>query len=118
LKNNFENLQLIELAKKVNVQTGTPTRSVGSNNPNNYEPGQPSNPFRTNPIHKNKHTANFQNKRRPPMKTNTIHEEFKQKNPFLLELLPMWGYFLNIDCVTDKIAVLDTWRNSIILSLM
>ena len=100
------------------MQAGTPTESVGSNNPNNYETGEPSNPFRTNPIHKNKYTANFQNKRRPPMKMNTINEEFKPKNPFLLEPVPTWGYFLNIDCVIDKRAALDTYRSSLILSLM
>ena len=52
------------------------------------------------------------------MKMNTINEEFKQKNSFLLEPVPTWGYFLNIDCVTDKRAALDTWRSSLILSLM
>ena len=119
LLNDFENLQLTKLVKQVNIQSGTPTGSVGSTNPNNYKIGEPSNPFRTNPIHKNKHTANFQNKRRPPIRKSTINEEFKQKkNPLSLEPVPAWEYFLKINYVTDKRAALDTWRNSIILSLM
>ena len=44
------------------MQAGTPTGSVGSNNPNNFETGEPSNPFQN--IHKNKHTDNFKNKRK------------------------------------------------------
>ena len=92
LLNDFENLQLTELVKQVNMQVGTPTGSVGSNNLNNYETGEPSNPFGTNPIHKNKHTANFQNKKRHPTRMNTVNEEFKPKNPLLLEPVPAWGY--------------------------
>ena len=94
LLNDFENLQLTELIKQVNMQAGTPTGSVGSNNPNNYETGEPSNPFRTQPIHKNKHTANFQNKRRHPIRRSTINEEFKQKNSFLLEPVPALVWIL------------------------
>ena len=112
LLNDFENRQLTELIKQVNMQEGTPTGSVGSNNPNNYETGEPSNPFRTQSTHKNKHTANFQNKRGPPIRRGTINEEFKQKNHFLLELVPAWEYFLNINYVTDKRASLNTWRSS------
>ena len=65
-----------------------------------------------------KDTDNFQNKRRPPMRMSTINEEFKLKNPLLLEPVPAWGYVLIIDCVTDKRTALDTWRNAIILSLI
>jgi len=118
LLNDFENLKLTELVKQVNMQSGTPTGSVGSNNPNNYKTGEPSNPFRNNPTRKNKHMDNFQNKRRPPMRISTINEEFKLKNPLVLEPVLAWDYILNIDCVTDKKAALDTWRNSIILSLI
>ena len=114
LLNDFENLQLTELVKQVNIQAGTLTESVGSNNLNNYETGEPSNPFRSNTIYKNKHTVNFQNKKRHPTKMNTINEEFKPKNPFLLEPVPALGYFLNIDCVTDKRAALDTYRSLLI----
>ena len=108
LLNDFENLQFTELVKQVNMQAGTPTGSIGSNNPNNYETGESSNPLKINLIHKNKYTANFQNKRIPPIRKSTINEEFKQKNPFFLESVPAWRYFLNIDCVTDKRAALDT----------
>ena len=67
LLNGLENLQLTELVKQVNMQAGTSTGSVRSNNPNNYEIWEPSNPIRTQSTHKNKHTTNFQNKRRPPI---------------------------------------------------
>jgi len=71
------------------MQAGILAGSVGSNNPNNYETGEPSNPFRTNPIRKNKH-IDFQNKRRPPYKRmSSINEEFKQKKkPLLSEPVP------------------------------
>ena len=84
LLNNFANLQLTELVKQVKMQTETPTRSIGSNNLNNYETREPSNPFRNNPTQKKKHTDNFQNKRRPPIRMSTINEEFKLQNPLLL----------------------------------
>ena len=84
LLNDFENLQLIEFVKQVNMQIGTTTGSVGRNNPNNYETGEPSNPFRNNPTRKKKHTDNFQNKKRPPIRMSTINEEFKLQNPLLL----------------------------------
>ena len=47
LLNDFENLQMTELVKQVNMQAGTPTGSVRSNNPNNFETGETSNPFQT-----------------------------------------------------------------------
>jgi len=118
LLNNFENLQLTKLVKQVNMQTGTPTGSVGNNNLNNYEIEETSNPFRNNPIRKNKHTENFQNKRRHPIRMNTINEEFKLKSPLQLEPVPIWGYMLNLECVTNKRATMDNWSYSIILSLM
>ena len=93
LLNDFENLQLTELVNQVNMQSGTPTESLGSNNPNNYETEEPSNPFRNNPIRKNKHTDNFQNKSKPPKRMTTINEEFKLKNSLLLEPVPAWGFF-------------------------
>ena len=90
LLNDFENLQLTELVKQVNMQSGIPTENVGSNNPNNYETGEHSNPFRNNPTRKNKHTGNFQNKRRPPMRRCTINEEFKLKKPFTFRTVLAW----------------------------
>ena len=29
-------------------------------------------------------------------------KNLNKKNPVLLELVPTWGYVLNLDCVTDK----------------
>ena len=95
------------------MQAGTPTGSVGSNNPNNFERGEPSNPFQNN--HKNKHTENF---KRKFSKKSTINDEFKPKNPLQLEPVPAWGYILNLDCLTDKRATIDNWGYSIILSLL
>ena len=46
--NDFENFQLMEIVKQVNMQSEVPTGSVGSNNPTNYEQGETSNLFRKN----------------------------------------------------------------------
>ena len=48
LLKDFEELQIREIVKQVNTNTGAPTGSVGSNfvNPDNYERGEPSNPTR------------------------------------------------------------------------
>ena len=116
LLNDFENLQLTELVKQVNMQAGTPTESGGSNHPNNFERGEPSNPFQDNQNnHKNKHTENF---KRKVSKKSMINDEFKLKNPLQLEPVPAWGYILNLDCVTDKRAAIDNWGYSVILSLL
>jgi len=50
LLKDFEELQIREIVKQVNTNTGAPTGSVGSNlfNPENYERGETSNPSRTN----------------------------------------------------------------------
>ena len=36
-----------------------------------------------------------------------INEVFKPKNPLLLEPVPTWGYFSNLDYVIDKRKALD-----------
>ena len=84
------------------MQSGVPIGSVGSNNLNNYEQGETSNRFRNYRSKKNKKAESFCYKRQ-----QHINEEFKPKNPLLLEPVIAWSYFLNLDCVADKRKALD-----------
>ena len=110
LLKDFEDLQTSEIVKQVNMQSGNPTDigSTGSNQPTSnpfYEQGETSNSFQS------RRTPSLKNKKKPsPLtsKRQTINEEFKPKNPFLQEPVPAWGYFLNIDCVTDIRKTLET----------
>ena len=47
-----------------------------------------------------------------------INEEFKTKNPLIQEPVPYFGYFLNINCVTDRRKALDMWKVAMILNLI
>ena len=117
LLKDFEELQIREIVKQVNTNTGAPTGSVGSNfNPDNYEyeQGEPSTQSRGTKTSFQKYTKGMPHRKR----RTTITEEFQPKNPLDQEPIPAWGYFLNIDCVTDIRKALDTWKASMILALM
>ena len=46
-----------------------------------------------------------------------INEVFKPKNPLLLEPVPTWGYFSNLDYVIDKRKALDAQRTFVVLAI-
>ena len=118
LLKDFEELQIRGIVKQVNANTGAPTGSVGSNfvNPDNYERGEPSNPTRSSdtPLRSsyNKNTRGLPRRKRK----TTVTKEFQPKNPLNQEPIPPWGYFLNIDCVTDIRKTLNTWKVGMILA--
>ena len=110
LLKDFEDPQITEIVKQVNMQSGNPTSigSIGSNHPtpNPFcEHGETSNSFQS------RRTPNLKNKKKPSLfssKRQTINEEFKPKNPISQEPIPAWGYFLNLECVTDIRKTLET----------
>jgi len=67
LLKDFEELQITEIVKQVNTNIGAPTGSIGINffNLENYERGEPSNPFK-----------NYEASKK---------EEWQQKSPIILE---------------------------------
>ena len=83
LLKDFTELQISEIVKQVNVNTGAPTGTVGSNfpNPENYEHGETSNPFRKyNSARRRTQTKKaYSTKRR----RSAINEEFKPRNPIM-----------------------------------
>ena len=95
LLKDFEDLQISEIVKQVNMQSDIPTGiwSIGSNHPTLnpfYEQGETSNSCqcRRRPSRRNKE------KQSPlTLKRQTINEEFKPNNPFLQESVSAWGYF-------------------------
>ena len=100
LLKDFEEPQIKEIIKQVTTNTAAPIGCVRSNffNPENYERGETSNPFRN-------YKASWRTttkKAYPPRRRNsTINEQFQPKNPIIPEPIPVWRYFLNIDCATD-----------------
>ena len=90
LLKDFEELQIREIVKQVNTNTGAPTGSVGSNfvNPHNYEREEPSNPTRSfdTPLRRS-YNKNYRGL--PPWKRKTtITEEFQPKNPIIQKPIP------------------------------
>jgi len=116
LLKDFEELQIREIVKQVNTNTGAPTGSVGSNfvNPGDYEKGEPSNQSKGTNTSFHKYSRGLPHRKR----RTTITEEFQPKNPLDQEPIPAWGYFLNIDCVTDIRKALNNWKSSMVLALM
>ena len=87
LLKDFEDLQITEIVKQVNMQSGNPT-GIGSARSNQappnpfYEHGETSNSFQSRRI------PSLKNKKKPsPLtsKRQTINEEFKPQKPFLQE---------------------------------
>ena len=83
LLKDFEDLQITEIVKQVNMQLGNPT-GIGSTESNQptpnpfYEHGETSNSFQS------RRTPNLKKKKKPsPLtsKRQTINEDFKSKNP-------------------------------------
>ena len=107
LLKDFEELQIREVVKQVNNNTGAPTGSVGSNfvNPDDYKKGEPSNQSRGTNTSFHKYSRGFPHRKR----RTTITEKF-HKNPLDQEPIPAWANFLNIDCVTDIRKALNTWK--------
>ena len=96
------------------MQSDIPTGiwSIGSNHPTLnpfYEQGETSNSFQSRrpPSRRNKKKQS-----QLTLKRQTINEELKPKNPFLQEPVSAWGYFLNINCVTDIRKALEVWKSA------